>query len=118
METKKIGIPIKIVAFLFIVGGLLTLFPAIVGVMKLTNTIAIVTNVIVIILSVFQFIIGWFLIKAAKWAFICAIILNIIVFILYLLAALGTGFTAIAIYKLILWIVIFVLLMLGRNDFK
>lgn len=115
---------IKIAAFLFLVGGLINLVISARSLIALSgpdaeglvSTINIVTTLLVLVSAILNILIGWFLIKLKKWAYVLGLILVILALAMHVFTLSQLGTTAF--YKLALSAVIFILLILGRKDFK
>ncbi len=118
---KTTSTTIKIAAFFFLVGGLLNLFIAVTNLTVSSATegfkevVGQVTQIITIISAVLSILVGWFLIKGKRWSYILGLILVILAIATHILALTQVGETRW--YGLALSITIFILLILGRNDF-
>ena len=123
--NKAISTPIKIAAFVFIVGGLLNLIVAVTNLTvsstkvdpeSLRGAINQLTQIIIIVSAVLSIFIGWFLAKAKRWSYILGLIFIILALGIHILALTQVGTTRW--YGLGLSAAILILLILGRKDFK
>ncbi len=122
---KTISTPIKIAAFFFLVGGLLSLIMAVTNLTvsststdqeSLRSIVNQLVQIITIVSAVLSFLVGWFLIKAKRWSYILGLVLVILALGMHVLALTQVGTTRW--YGLGLSIAILILLIVGRKDFK
>ena len=121
--NKTLSTPIKIASFFFLVGGLLNLVVAVANLTvsstsadpeSLSGVANQLTQIISIASAVLSILVGWYLIKAKRWAYILGLILVILALIMHLLVLTQLGTTRW--YGLALSLVILTLLILGRNE--
>lgn len=118
---KNVSTPIKIAAFLFLVGGLLNLIVATSNLAapnteNLQGAVHQLTQILTIASALLSILVGWFLIKAKRWSYILGTILVILALGMHTLALSQVGTTKWSGFALSSAILI--LLILGRKDFK
>lgn len=124
---KQPSTSIKIAALFFLVGGLLTTFTSFLTFTVSTSTgsadaeslkglIGEIVNLVLIGFGIANVLVGWFLMKLKKWAYVLGLVLTSFSLAMYLFALVVAGTTAY--YSLVLSLVLLGLLISGKKDFK